>query len=365
MEFEEGSGDASTGEMDVENVKQRQVATPQPSTQSEQRKNFENLPWVEKYRPTTFTELISHDNIIKTLDKLIESNKLPHLLFYGPPGTGKTSTILATARKINGEKYLNLILELNASDDRKIQVVREQIKDFASTKRIFDTGIKLVILDEADAMTNDAQAALRRVIEKYSANTRFCLICNHVNKIIPAIQSRCTKFRFGPLDMQQVRPRLEHIIATEKLNATEDGIKALLRLSKGDMRKVLNVLQATSMAYDVVNEENVYMCTGNPLPSLIREMVNWMLNLDFKEAFDKVLQAKTEKGIALQDMLRDIHTLITHIKFSDKILISVYSKLAEIEQRLNAGTNEKIQLGALVAMFQHVRQAVRDEVQGE
>jgi len=351
--------------MDSESFNDMEVETIKLTTPREERKNNDSLPWVEKYRPTSFNDLISHDNIIKTLDKLINSNKLPHLLFYGPPGTGKTSTILAAARKMNGPSYQNLILELNASDDRKINVVREEIKDFASTKKIFDTGIKLVILDEADAMTQDAQAALRRIIEKYSTNTRFCLICNHVNKIIPAIQSRCTKFRFGPLDMNQVRPRLEEIIGMEKLNVSEDGIKALLRLSKGDMRKVLNVLQATSMAYDVVNEANVYLCTGNPLPSLIREIVNWMLTLDFKEAYDKILDAKTQRGVALHDIIRDVHTLVTYIKFSDEILISIYMKLAEIEQRLNAGANEKIQLGALISIFQITRESVRIEVNND
>lgn len=150
------------------------------------------------------------------VDKLMEENKMPHLLLYGPPGTGKTSTILSIARKLNGSNYRSMTLELNASDDRKISVVRERIKDFASTKTIFDTGLKLVILDEADAMTSDAQAALRRIIENYSRTTRFCLICNHINKIIPAIQSRCTKFRFGPLKESQLRARLEYIAEQEK-----------------------------------------------------------------------------------------------------------------------------------------------------
>ena len=148
------------------------------------------LPWVEKYRPKDLNELIAHEEIISVLNKLIESNKLPHLLFHGPPGTGKTSTIKACAKKMFGEHISSMVLELNASDDRGIDVVREQIKEFAGTKKLFSTGVKLVILDEADAMTQDAQAALRRVIEKYTSNTRFCLICNYVNKIMPALQSR-------------------------------------------------------------------------------------------------------------------------------------------------------------------------------
>lgn len=151
-----------------------------------------NLPWVEKYRPNALKELISHEDIIRTIRKFISQDKLPHLLFYGPPGTGKTSTILACAKEIYKTKEFNsMVLELNASDDRGIGVVRGQILSFASTRTIFNSGYKLVILDEADSMTNDAQNALRRIIEKFTDNVRFCLICNYLSKIIPAIQSRC------------------------------------------------------------------------------------------------------------------------------------------------------------------------------
>ena len=146
-----------------------------------------NLPWVEKYRPNALQELISHEDIIKTIRKFISQDKLPHLLFYGPPGTGKTSTILACAKEIYSPKQFNsMVLELNASDDRGINVVRNQILSFASTRTIFNSGYKLIILDEADAMTNDAQNALRRIIEKYTENVRFCMICNYLSKIIPA-----------------------------------------------------------------------------------------------------------------------------------------------------------------------------------
>ena len=174
------------------------------------------LPWVEKYRPNSLDDLIAHEEIITILNKLIESNKLPHLLFHGPPGTGKTSTIIACAKKMYGPSYSSMTLELNASDDRGIDVVREQIKEFAGTKKLFSTGVKLIILDEADAMTQDAQSALRRVIEKYTSNTRFCMICNYVNKIMPALQSRCTRFRFAPLRPEQITSRLQDICVAEK-----------------------------------------------------------------------------------------------------------------------------------------------------
>merc|ERR1711973_580827 len=234
-----------------------------------------NLPWVEKYRPSGLGELISHEDIIKTIRRFMDENRLPHLLFYGPPGTGKTSTILACAKEIYSPKEFNsMVLELNASDDRGIGVVRGQILNFASTRTIFNKGYKLIILDEADAMTNDAQNALRRIIEKFTDNVRFCLICNYLSKIIPALQSRCTRFRFGPLNTKQILPRLKHVSDVEGVNVTEDGEKALMSLSGGDMRKVLNILQSCYMAFGDVTEDNVYTCTGQPLRSDITNIVD-------------------------------------------------------------------------------------------
>ena len=162
------------------------------------------LPWVEKYRPKEMSDLVSHEQIIGTITKLIDAGKLPHLMLYGPPGTGKTSTILACAHKLYGKHFSSMVLELNASDDRGIDVVREQIKEFASTRQMFSSAPKLIVLDEADNMTNPAQFSLRRVIEKFTRNARFCIICNYASKIIPALQSRCTRFRFAPLSKEQV-----------------------------------------------------------------------------------------------------------------------------------------------------------------
>ena len=203
----------------------------------------DTLPWVEKYRPKSIDEIVSHGDIVTVIERFIATNSLPHLLFHGPAGTGKTSLILAVARKLYGPKFNSMILELNASDDRGIDIVRNEIKEFSSTRTIFSASFKLVILDEADAMTNPAQAALRRIIEKYTKNVRFCLICNYVSKIIPALQSRCTRFRFAPLDPNLVKIRLNEVVATEKVKIDEGGTTALLRLSNGDMRKTLNILQ--------------------------------------------------------------------------------------------------------------------------
>merc|ERR1712156_24659 len=253
-----------------------------------------NLPWVEKYRPNGLDELISHEDIITTIRTIISQDKLPHLLFYGPPGTGKTSTILACAKEIYPQKLFNsMVLELNASDDRGIGIVRGQILNFASTRTIFNSGYKLVILDEADAMTNDAQNALRRIIEKFTDNVRFCLIGNYLSKIIPALQSRCTRFRFGPLGKEQILPRLEHVCKEEKIDIDEEGKESLMRLAQGDMRKVLNILQSCNMAFGKVTEDNVYTCVGHPLRSDITNIANWALNEDFSTAYSQVSKLKT------------------------------------------------------------------------
>ncbi|NXU35942.1 RFC5 factor, partial [Drymodes brunneopygia] len=277
-------------------------------------------------------------------------------------------------------------LQLNASDDRGIDIVRGPILSFASTRTIFKKGFKLVILDEADAMTQDAQNALRRVIEKFTENTRFCLICNYLSKIIPALQSRCTRFRFGPLTPELMVPRLQHVIQEEGVDVTEDGMKALVTLSSGDMRRALNILQSTSMAFGKVTEENVYTCTGHPLKSDIANILDWMLNQDFSTAYRKIMELKTLKGLALQDILTEIHlfvhrgghrvwlwtilertnfplaltecSLFSTVDFPPSIRIQLLIKLADIEYRLAAGTSEKIQLSSLIAAFQVTRDLV-------
>ncbi|RWS17667.1 Replication factor C subunit 5-like protein [Dinothrombium tinctorium] len=310
----------------------------------------ENLPWVEKYRPQSLSEVIAHEEIVKT------SSLLPHLLLYGPPGTGKTTTILAIARRLFSPKDFNsMVLELNASDDRGINIVRNEILSFASTKTIFKSGFKLVILDEADAMTNDAQNALRRIIEKYTENTRFCLICNYLSKIIPALQSRCTRFRFAPLNSKQITPRLDFIIKQENIKVEESGKKALIELSSGDMRKVINVLQSTSLAFDVVNETNVYLCCGQPLKSDLRRIMEWLLNEPFTKIYKQIRELQKAKGLALQDIVTQVHVYVHEIDFTSEIKIEILEKLSAIELHLSLGGSEKLNLSSLISAFQTAR----------
>lgn len=295
-----------------------------------------------------------------TLTNLIDGGNLPHLLLYGPPGTGKTSTIVATAKRMYGSAaaYKSMTLELNASDARGIDVVRNEIKEFAGTKQLFNKGIKLIILDEADAMTQDAQFALRRIIEKYTKNARFCLICNYVSKIIPALQSRCTRFRFAPLKREHIQGRLEEIAAKECCNTTPGGVDAILRLSGGDMRRVLNLLQSTAMSASVVDETSVYLTSGAPLPTDINRILELLMNATFRVAAAETIAICTTKGYALADVLQEITALMTCIEMDSVALAMILDGMSNVEHRLAFGTDEKLQIASLVGVFVKTRQTI-------
>lgn len=318
------------------------------------------MPWVEKYRPASLKDLVAHEDIVSILTRLIDNDNLPHLLLYGPPGTGKTSTIVACAKRMYGPAaYSSMALELNASDSRGIDVVRNEIKEFAGTRQLFRAGIKLVILDEADAMTSDAQFALRRVIEKHTRNARFCLICNYVSKIIPALQSRCTRFRFAPLGRGQIRGRLVEVAAAEGVECTEDGVRSILALSGGDMRRVLNLLQSTAMSSGVVDEKSVYMTSGAPLPRDVDTVMEWLLNLDFKEAYENLVAICSTKGYALTDLLTDLTAQLVGMELPPGVLAVLLDGMSDVEHRLAFGTDEKLQAASLVGVFTAARHVMK------
>ena len=254
-----------------------------------------------------------------------------------------------------------MVLELNASDDRGIDVVRQQIKDFAQTQKLFTSGVKLIILDEADAMTNDAQFALRRIIEKYTKNTRFCLICNYVSKIIPALQSRCTRFRFAPLHTDQITSRLNYIIEKEELatRITDDGRTAILRLANGDMRRVLNILQATASGFEEISAESVYACTGNPQPADIQALLKILLEKDFSTSYDHLVSLSLTKGLALTDIVNELSRFLAAIPLPPEVRATVLERFADVEYRLAFGTNEKIQASALVSIFSTLKEGMK------
>ncbi|KAF6037649.1 RFC5 [Bugula neritina] len=220
---------------------------------------------------------------------------------------------------------------------------------------MFTTGFKIIILDEADAMTKDAQNALRRIVEKYTDNVRFCFICNYLSKMIPAIQSRCTRFRFAPLSREQMVPRIREITEKENITVSDSGMSAVVRLANGDMRRALNMLQSTSLSHDEVTEDTVYTCIGHPLRKDIKKIAELMLNSSFKDAFTQIQQIQRDKGLALQDILEDIHLLVHKIDFPTHLRLKIVDKLCEVEFRLSSGTSEKLQLSGMIAAFQLAR----------
>ncbi|KAL1627551.1 Subunit of heteropentameric Replication factor C (RF-C) [Neofusicoccum ribis] len=344
----------------------------------------DTLPWVEKYRPDTLDDVSGHQDILATINKFVDSNRLPHLLLYGPPGTGKTSTVLALARRIYGNKNMRqMVLELNASDDRGIDVVREQIKTFSSTKQIFSAapaagsstslaGFKLIILDEADAMTSTAQMALRRIMEKYTANTRFCIIANYTHKLSPALLSRCTRFRFSPLKEPDIRRLVDEVISKEDVQITPEATDSLVRLSKGDMRRALNVLQAChasstplqepgaappdpkSIVRDLITETTIYDCIAAPHPEDVRFVLRTLLETqNVRSCLQDIARLKANKGLALADILSALGDELAKLDVPPQTRVTWMEGLSEVEYRLSGGGSEVIQTGAMVGVVRN------------
>lgn len=313
------------------------------------------IPWIEKYRPHNINDIVYHDDIRNTLKKLINNKKFPHTIFFGPPGTGKTSTILACAREIYGEGYKTMVLELNGSDDRGIKVIREQIKGFSEYNQLFCRGVKLVILDEADSMTYDAQFALRRVIENYTHNTRFCLICNYISKLIPALQSRCITFRFSNIDSESSLIKLKEVIKKEKIKYNEEGLKTIIEICKGDMRKCINLLQSVCMATGNVNEINVYKCSGEPTSEVFKNLLNYLTQNSFAETYIYINNIRLEYSMSLIDLIKRIDKFILNLSLSNNQLSTLIRDLSEIENNLSNGGTDEIQLGSMIACFLKLR----------
>jgi replication factor C subunit 3/5 len=326
---------------------------------TEKKQENTTLPWVEKFRPQNLDEVISHENIISTLKTLIHKNQFPHLLLSGPPGTGKTSAIMACARELYGKNYSIMVLDINASEERGIEVVRNKIKNFISTKGVFlskdSSMFKLVILDEADAMTIDAQSMLVSVIDKFTINVRFCLICNYIKKISPQIQSRCTIFKFSPLSKSDITKKLNDISSKMKLKISKDGIDTIIKISRGDMRKVLNILQATSMAYDTINSENVTNCIGYPTSKHMDTILASLIKDPYSKCYNDISLLISKNGYSLMDILTELTDLVManfiNKKISQDKVASILGNMREIEMNLTLCPSESIQLSGLVGLF--------------
>jgi replication factor C small subunit len=304
--------------------------------------------WIEKYRPQTLDEVAGHDDITARLKRYVERDDLPNLLFSGPAGVGKTTCAVAIAKELYGDDWEQHFLELNASDQRGIDVVRDRIKNFARSS-FGGYNYRIIFLDEADSLTSDAQSALRRTMEQFSNNTRFILSCNYSSKIIDPIQSRCATFRFGPIDEEAVAEQILEIADAEGIETTEDGIDALVYAADGDMRKAINALQAAAVMGEVVDEEGVFKITSTARPEEIAEMVTHAIEGDFSKARSILDDLLTNKGMAGGDIIDQLHRSVWEFDLDDEATVRLMDRVGEVDYRITEGANEQVQLEALLA----------------
>lgn len=305
--------------------------------------------WAEKYRPKKFDEIINQEHAVERVKAFAEAKNIPHMLFAGPPGTGKTTLALVLARELYGENWKQNVLSLNASDERGIDVIRGQVKEFARSVAIGNVPFKLIILDEADAMTSDAQQALRRMMEMYASITRFILICNYSSKIIEPIQSRCAVFRFKALEDKHVKEFVERITKGEKLKISEDGINAVVRIAEGDLRRAANILQAASILKEKITEDVVYEAASLAKPQEVKQMLELALQGKFLDARKILEEMILKKGLAGQDIISEIHRQIIGLNIGDLEKVQLIEKCGEIDFRISEGANELIQIESLLA----------------
>jgi replication factor C small subunit len=307
--------------------------------------------WTEKYRPKKFEEVVGQEEIIKRVKSLTNSMNIPHLLFAGPAGTGKSTLALITVRELFNESWRENYLELNASDERGIDVVRQKVKDFARTKALGDVPFKVIFLDEADALTREAQQALRRTMENYTSTCRFVLSCNYSSKILDPIQSRCVVFRFRLLEKKDIKNIVDRISKNEGLTITPDGFDSLYEASEGDCRRVINLLQATASISPNITSELINTIVSQAKPSDIKIVLDYALSGDFQNSREKLLDIMLKESVSGQDVIKAIQKEVWNLPIDNELKVKLTEKTGEAEFRIVEGSDEFIQLEALLASF--------------
>jgi len=307
--------------------------------------------WTEKYRPQKFEEIVGQNEIIKKVQSLTKALNIPHLLFAGPAGTGKSTLALIVVKELFGTNWKENYLELNASDERGIDIVRQKVKDFARTKALGNVPFKVIFLDEADALTKEAQQALRRTMENYTSTCRFIMSCNYSSKIIDPIQSRCAIFRFKLLEKKDIEKRVRIITEKENLQITEQTIEALYETSEGDCRRVINLLQASASISPSITAELINTLMSNAKPADIKIVLEYALSGDFIKAKEKLLDIMLRESISGTDIIKAIQKEVWNLQIDNELKVRLTEKTGEIEFRLIEGSDEFVQLEALLASF--------------
>ncbi|HDI02977.1 MAG TPA: replication factor C small subunit [Candidatus Pacearchaeota archaeon] len=309
---------------------------------------LELILWNEKYRPKTFDEVVGQKEIVSRLKAFVSAKNMPHLLFSGPPGSGKTTLALIIAKKLFGERWRENFLELNASDERGINVIREKVKDFARTKA-FAGPFKIIFLDESDALTREAQQALRRTMEMFTATCRFILSCNAISKIIEPIQSRCVVFRFKPIDKKDVESVIKRIAKKEKFKISQKAIDFIYEVSKGDLRRVINILQSCAAITSNIEEKTVRSIVAEASPEEIKKILTLALKGNFLGARKMLFDLMLSEGLSGLDVIKAISSAVLELDIKEEKKILIVDKCGEIEFRLSEGSDEFLQLEAFLA----------------
>ncbi len=308
--------------------------------------------WTEKFRPKTFSEVKGQQEIVKRVEAFVKQKNMPHLLFAGPAGIGKTTLSLVVARQLFGEQWHENFLELNASDERGIDVVRVKVKDFARTKALGDVPFKIIYLDECDALTKEAQQALRRTMENYTQTCRFILSCNYSSKIIDPIQSRCTVFRFKPLNEEDINVIIDDIAKAQGLTIDDDAKKALFDVSGGDVRKLENVLQSSASIDKNITDKLIYSIASFARPGEVKSVLELCVKGNFLEAKKQLLKTMLDYGLAGIDIVKQLQAAVWDISdVPDRIKLEMSKACGEAEFRMIEGADEFVQLESLIATF--------------
>lgn len=307
--------------------------------------------WIEKYRPQTFNEVKGHTDIVRRLEAFVQQKNIPHLLFSGPAGVGKSTLALIIAKTLFGENWHHNFLELNASDSRGIEVIRETVKDFARTKALGTDLPKIILLDESDALTKEAQQALRRTMETFTRTARFILSANFSSKIIDPIQSRCTIFRFKPLDHEAIKTIVHHVAQREQLQVEEKALVAIITVSRGDARRAENILQSCSAISKTITEKLIYEIVSAAHPEEMKEVLQLAVQGSFVPARDKLLDVMLKHGLSGEEIVKQIQETVWDLSISDQAKMQLIEKCGEIEFRMVEGSDEFIQIESLLASF--------------